>query len=101
MCKKLTFYLCAQHIFVLFKYKAVVNSRTYLNSKHCLGSTDTCELLAEVNDEIEEEKQAQQRKPAKGGQNCCQTSYTTENTQKTISRNILNLITHMFLSAQY
>lgn len=48
-------------MFVLFKYKTVVNSRMHLNSKHRLGRTDTWEVLAEVNNQIEKEKQAQQR----------------------------------------
>lgn len=57
--EKLFLYLCAKHTFVSFKYKAVVNSRTYLNIKHWLWRTDTWKLLAEAKNE-NEDQQAQQ-----------------------------------------
>lgn len=74
----------------LLKYNIVVN-RTYLNSKHCLTKTDTCKLLAEGNDEIEEEKQGQQRISEKGRENYCQRSSSTKNTQKTMPSNVFLL----------
>lgn len=88
--KKLLFYLCAQHTFVLFKYKAVVNSRTYLNSEYWLWRADICKLLEEAKNEIGE-KQVQQN-TCKG-----QTSCSTENTQKTTSCNALNSATRVSL----